>query len=252
MTVFMVRKTYHSVEEWIADIPNVGTDHYGGQSLAPYKILAMKGWKEGVEQIRKYNYDIDNIVGKRINEPAMNWDVTGVDFDMGTVLTGNPECWYDFHNPERKQVRVMYNPSARGDISAKSLALRGAMVAGLIDCLEKAGNRVELWMVYGDTNDFRLRCEVLVKPSDQPLDIDRVAFLCIHEASLRGLWFSLVHKLSPRSSMFKYIPTEEDKKEYDVVIERLNDEMSEVQIIGWIKEQLSKFGVEMSNNKFGD
>lgn len=238
---FEVKRSYGSVEEWLADVPS-------RFDLDRLKTMATNGWHDGVEQIRKYTYSIDNVVGARINEPAINWDVTGVSWDMGEALTGNPECWYDFRAPEHKLVRVMYNPSASAWVSPKGMALRGAMVAGLVDCLEKAGHRVELWMTYGNTGDHGIkktvRAEVMVKPADMPLDIDKIAFLCVHEKCLRGLWFALITKIAGIEDM-SYLPTLEDAQLHDIVVDRLDEDMSEVDVIAWVTAQLKAFGVEL-------
>lgn len=234
---------YESLEAWIAEIPDTSAKAW--QPTPEFKKLAIAGWPEGTKLLANYQYEIANIAGRRIQEPAINWDTVGLDYDVATVLSGVPECWYDYKAPEIKHVRVLFNASAAGTCSPKSIQIRGAMLASLIDCLERAHYRVSVDMIYGnELIPEKPRVLVCVKRDLDPLDIDRVAFLMCNLMCLRSLWFAFMeHKGWSRS--IRYHLTPEDKL-YDVWLDRLDEDLNEIQAIQWVKSQLVKMGVELA------
>ena len=169
--------------------------------------LAEEGWEEGAKRIREVGMPIFDKLSQLIEKQHVVYDVTGMELDVATYLKGVPECWMDFETKiERgvgvRHVKITYNYCASWCVSSDVLVGRGAAVAALVELLELAGYRVELWAVEatdpswggrgGAGSICRLRNQVLVKSSEQPLDLSRVAFALAHPAMLRRLAFSLM------------------------------------------------------------
>lgn len=236
---------YESLESWTAEIPDTSTRAW--EPSPKFKKLAISGWTEGTKLLAAYQYEISNIAGRRIQEPAINWDVTGLDYDIGSYLVGQPDCWYDYRAPEVKHVRVLFNASAAGFCSNRAIQIRGAMLASLVDCLERAHYRVSVDMIYGNEQiKEKPRVLVCVKRDLDPLDVDRVAFLMCNPMCLRSLWFAFMeHKGWNSTGVIAYHLTPEDKL-YDVWLDRLDEDLNEIQAIQWVKSQLVKMGVELA------
>jgi len=119
-------------------------------------------------------------------------DVIGDFFDIGTVLSGEPECWWrEELSPQKDTIRIECAFSLSASISEDMLMNRGGAVVALCDSLADAGYGVDLRMVAGieySGNYFMVDVGVSCKP----LDIDSVAFCLAHPATLRRLVFGLM------------------------------------------------------------
>jgi hypothetical protein len=121
-------------------------------------------------------------------------DVVGDFFDIGTVLSGEPECWWrEEMAPQRDTIRIESNFVLSANISEDMLMNRGGAIVALCDSLADAGYGVDLRMVAGI--EYRRQYFMVdVGVSCKPLDIDSVAFCLAHPATLRRLIFGLMEK----------------------------------------------------------
>lgn len=191
--------------------------------------LATEGYVKGAEQTKAISEPLFNRVSQLIERQNIVHDVEGMDIDVARYLDGEPECWQRWEQfitqgPGTRILRIGYNFCASAGISAETITARGAMVAGLIELLEYAGNRVELWAVFASRGDTGLidQSQTLVKAADQPLDMPRVAFALSHPAMLRRIQFEVMeHMSSERWSEFssgRGTPAYLDRSQFDIYL----------------------------------
>ena len=176
--------------------------HYGAgftgvNTFAEALELAHKGWSEGTAHIKKLSANLVERVTREVSQDAIQFDVTGMDYDVGTYLMGAPEHWYSMEKQagEGKVVRIIHNINASAGVDKAVITAKGAAIVALVECLELARVRVEVVVVSttGEWSEesYRLSTFVTVKQASQPLDIDMMAFAIAHPASLRRIMFGV-------------------------------------------------------------
>lgn len=172
----------------------------GTANFAEAIELARSGWADGESRVNAISAQILSQVTSLIERQHIDYDVTGMAIDMGAYLTGEPHCWQtQTHTIEDgagvKHVRLVFNGGASGGINAETLIAKGATVAALVQSLEAASIRVELWALCtcatgerGTPPDYE--CRVLIKRADQHLDMGRIVFALAHPSMLRRLGFA--------------------------------------------------------------
>lgn len=225
--------------------------------------LARSGWKDGAEKARKLSSVMFNRVSRTIKKRRTMLDVQGMGFDVGTYLSGQPECWVRFdHVKARKVIKILFDCGASGGISGSVMRARGAAVASLIELLEFSGFGVELVAmpmnaseVMDDPKTKRLDARVLVKPATQKLDMARIMFACAHPAFLRRIGFRVM-ETAPLEYQFggygyptKNLP-EKDRELADIYIggSHLNDAQwdNEESARKWVIDKLQEQGVQFN------
>ncbi len=168
----------------------------GTASIQEAGRLALNGWPEGLEKIKRFKAELDEKVGENLVEQKLNYDVAGGDWDIGRVLIGEPEAamvWEE-HETDKPIVHIMLNGTVSGMLDKEVIFRRGAGVCGLIDAFEKSGIRCQVTLAYGNRGyrSRRLLEEFIsIKSPDEPSDIDRIVFALCHPSSFRRLTFSL-------------------------------------------------------------
>lgn len=151
--------------------------------------LARTGWHEGVKDMSDKLERIENHVKY---EPAnYYWDVTGLSFDIGTVMTGEPECWLEQDmEPRKKMFRIHVNPSSNGDTTVEQLMNRGAAVVALVNLLQSDPNNIVELDIYrvNSTGTYVVRMGL------GPIDLDALAFCMAHPSYNRRLMFAITEK----------------------------------------------------------
>lgn len=175
-----------------------GTRNYEGA----FK-LAAEGWHEGAAAAKPLTDALVERIGSRIARQDVVYGHEGVEIDMGRFCDGEPEHWQSWETSYIEGpggiLRVMAAGSASSAVSADTIERRGSVLSALVQLLEYAGRRVELWTAvccYGVKRgraDFDYRIQV--KASDQPLDMGRVAFALGHPSMLRRLGFHAIATL---------------------------------------------------------
>lgn len=156
--------------------------------------LARLGWSEPLAKFRQFRDPLVNRLSALIEREEYLPDVEGVDFDISQVMSGDPEHWWRYQTHiakgAGKVLKVVCNISVNGGISQESFFARGAAVAALIECLEIAGIRTELWVGdsgAGSLGQLSIRC--LIKRAGDPIDLPRLAFVYAHMSMERRLMF---------------------------------------------------------------
>ena len=238
----------------------------GGVSWDEAKRLALKGWQEGLNEIHKYVADMSPIIAEHVFRPYPFNAVNGFAVDVGAFLSNNPECFFNRIYEETKTpgkvIKLVCSVSFSWSISPQVIIQRGAMICALIDAIEYAGNRVEVVCndssCFFDTENSRKGLEknrgwfeisVVVKKSEQPLNMSTLAFCLAHPAMLRRIMFSAaeLEGWSDYSPGYGYPATATDKG--DLYIEEIfSGTTPNDKAIEWVFSKLSELGIKIEKN----
>ena len=230
----------------------------GTRSWEEARSLALSGWPEGEELIKKYSQLLFDRVASMLEQPRYLYDVEGTDFDVNRVLSGEPEVWLqEYHEnvpAPGKVIRLVYNGGASGGVPTSVITARGAVAAALVTLLEHAGHSVELEVRDESVSGKTLRMGVLVKRAGQPLNLGEVAFALAHPSFLRRLVFSLMEH-SPTdfwpsfSSGYGRPDTTPKELQGDIYLDRMmfgeTQWLDEKTATDWIVAELKRQGVEL-------
>ncbi len=180
--------------------------------------LAEMGWPEATAKATALTAAMVDKVTSLIEHERITYDVTGRDFDVSMMLTGEPEHWSDTKTvisagTSTRILKVVINTAVSSAVDTDVIIARGAAVAALVAVLELSGFRVEIEMVSPFADQDRnvlITFAIPVKSADQPLDLDRLIFAAGHPSMERRLMFSaLEHNTPERNALSNYgWPTE--------------------------------------------
>jgi hypothetical protein len=195
---FAVTRTNESQDGAVNQSRQHDRDFTGTETFKEALELAQYGWPEGEELAKGIASPIFDKVSTLIEKQIYSYGNEGIDFDIARVIEGEPECWLQqstvvVESSGHKHLRIVFNNGVSGGISSEVITAKGATVAALIQLLEYAGHRVELWV--GQVHDGsanRLEMKTLVKESDQDLDMSRVIFALAHPSTPRRFGLAVV------------------------------------------------------------
>lgn len=186
-------------KKWVADY---------GNSVGPYSHarpfngnctwddavrMARFGWPEGCENLARA---VAIARPERAIVASLTRDVAGDYPLIPAVVAGDP---MNMIARRRSQVaatpvvRIDYNASLPGRISAGCMMNRGAALLSIVDALENRGYSCELRLIaktHQNNHKQTARMAVLFKRAGEPLDIDRAAFALTHPATVRRFYFA--------------------------------------------------------------
>lgn len=120
------------------------------------------------------------------------WDVVGQMVDVGTFVTGNPECWLEQEPIEtpKETIKIVVDGRANCMIGGDNIETRGAVVAALIEALYDK-YFIDLTFILTTSNvcgekDIEMRCHLNTKNGYSK---NMVAFYSAHPALLRRFFF---------------------------------------------------------------
>ncbi len=164
--------------------------------------LAELGWPDATAKATALTAALVDKVSSLMEHERITYDVTGRDFDVSMMLTGEPEHWSDTETviaegPSTRILRMVVNGFVSCGVSTDVIIARGAAIAALIATLELSGFRVE---VIQHTPFKQIGFRTPIKSADQPLDLDRLIFAVGHPSMFRRLMFSaLEHNPTERA-----------------------------------------------------
>lgn len=217
--------------------------------------LAQSGWAEGLQEVEKYRAQIESVTGSMIAKQVVQWDVSGDFADAGLYSSGVPECMGSFHEEimpgAGRIVRIMIDVAAWGGDSAQGMIRRGAGAIALVDALEQSGRSCEVIAC----STWGKECVTLVpvKRAGEALEIDRMAFMLAHPSMERRLMFSAAEQ-APMNIRRQYgfrpggpygTPWKYSDPSADIIVPSPLAEMSESEIIAWIRAELQRQGCTM-------
>lgn len=181
---------------------------YGSETFEEAVILARHGWPDGLARMTaQVRIAQDQLPTNRILQETFMAPVGPGTLDMGRFVQGHPEPWISFRNSEERTelgniITINVNASMSAEITDELFA-RGARVVALINVLEKLGHHVELNMVnyisyYND--DYSL-IRTTVKRTNEPIDLERIAFMSAHNSFLRRILFSILEQFKSQPAI---------------------------------------------------
>lgn len=213
------RETYESADAWYAhceplfrqqDFPGVDSDHTVGNSggerfsgVAKWEdafVLARTGWPEG----RSFMADTvgqSAAVLASVNVPCRVHDVGGMFPDVPRYIGGDPLCMVSVGEEERTTrpvIKLVCEQWGSCGVDRKQLIHRGAAICAVVDRFEAMGARVEVTARFSCSASQYTRhqatkknciIDVTGKLAGEPLEVDRLAFLLAHPATLRRMFF---------------------------------------------------------------
>lgn len=174
-----------------------GRDWYGGATFEQAIEMAKYGWPEGAQRVKELSNKLYDKVSSLIPKQEVVFSVEGNEYDTDAYLAGIPECWsyMDEHIVEgvgHKDLKLYFNTTTSAGVNAKIMQAKGACITALVDLLERAGNRVEVWL--GSPNQAysagKFIWQTCVKQAGELMDVDKMAFAISHPSSFRRLFFA--------------------------------------------------------------
>jgi hypothetical protein len=167
-------------------------DWYGTKSLQEAIDLVHKGWKEGVDKVERLRGAIVAQTPMQL-KPA-KFGIVGSVPSVPRAVSGNPlnmKTVDPKKSSKRPIITLISDMSANCSHSSAEFVNRAAVVAALIDQIEAAGYSCEvIATAYGQCGNFRIKSHVVVKDSNQPVDVARLAFGIGHPGMFRRLIFA--------------------------------------------------------------
>ena len=242
-------------------------DHWSGNlSWNDAKELALKGWRDGLKDIQKYQAKISPFIAEKVLRHQQVFGVSGYNVDVGCYLANDPECFvsrvYEEQNYPGKIYTIVCSISFSSSISPETIIQRGAMICALIDAIEYAGHRAEV--ICNDAScvrnesDYRngkykeygwFEVDVTIKKADQPLEMIELAFCLAHPSMLRKIMFSVAEIEGWSDFANNYgIPAKASNKGDLYIQEVFSGEVTDDEAINWVLTELKKLGVDLSTN----
>lgn len=178
------------------------TKDTGGLSFADAITMARRGWRDGTSEINKLRAKIAATLEGSIPQLRPQYNVTGRFIDMGAALSGAPEFMgtlvdsgHRMRSPLAQRLHIVMQVAASGTVSHETFMRRGAAVAVLVDVLERFGVRCRIDVNKATAKETGNDADTLenvltVKEDNEPLSLDKLAFMLGHVATLRRLFWA--------------------------------------------------------------
>ena len=174
-----------------------GKSFYGGTYEDAVNLL-QTGWSVGAKRVAELRASLEDSVQKVVSEKATQvfYDVEGEWADVGRIAAGDPDCCGSFNvqgdMAGEKIIRIVANLSVSSSVKHETMFARGAACVAAVDILESLGHRVELVAGeagYCDKKNRKIFSYVTIKTADQPVDLDRLAFILCNPVWFRRVCF---------------------------------------------------------------
>lgn len=233
---------------------------FGMETFEQAIQFARYGWPEGLNLVTELAAKIGRIIGERVYRPAPVYAVAGAIVDVPRAIRGIPESMIAFpfqaETASGKIVKLVVGIGCRGDVTGKTIKTRGAAILALIDAIESAGYRVELWLDSVGTIDGKaLHFRFPAKMAEEHLDRDRLAFALINPSMHRRIVFALREMADPELCrqgggqvgtvpMRQSLPAEKSAYVIDNVDGNPDEFADSESATAWVFQQLDSLGVE--------
>lgn len=193
--------SWHVWLEHVEKLPKHSTESNMDRSFygVPFSVsidLAYNGWPEGLAEMKSLSGPLIDKLTRLVERPTFNYDVEGQSLDVGAYLNGDPECFLRQSTEivqgfGTRHLTLVVNIAVSGSVSTDTIIQRGAMLATMVEVLEMADCRVDVWGGLASTQYDKGEMETFfhLKSPEQPLDLARFIFAVAHPSSLRRLGF---------------------------------------------------------------
>lgn len=170
---------------------------FGTHDFKDAMDLAVNGWEEGANMATKIAEPMFTHISSMIEKQEIVYDVEGQGLDIGRYLDGEPEHWQrieieEGQGPGHKIIKIVLNICVSSGIEARVIRQKGAAIQALVNLLEFAGHRCEVWTMAavrggGETREVWM----LLKRASENVDASRLAFGLAHPSMFRRMIFAL-------------------------------------------------------------
>lgn len=127
-------------------------------------------------------------------------DVIGDYFDVGEVISGEPECWRrEEYALQKPVIPVFASFGMNGRIDKDVIMNRGAAIVALVDSLEKQGFIIDLHLE-SSTRYAMTRYYDSIKIKTDPIDLDAMAFIIANPLCLRRLKLAVLERVTGKKT----------------------------------------------------
>ena len=163
--------------------------------------LLTEGWSEGARKVKQASLTMAQ--GEADGLPSFYNDVSGPIGFAQAALAGDPECYlqYDSAPLSRPVVSLAVSITCAARLESGDFIRRGAVYLTVINALEAAGMRVELYALIGtyagspsNKDDKVVFTAVRIKDADQDINLQALAYIVAHPAAFRRLGFAAIEK----------------------------------------------------------
>jgi hypothetical protein len=224
------------------------------------------GWSKGLAVILDILENLPfNIDLEKFRKEFMS-GFSGLFFDVGLVCAGVPEFWLDPQpsyntgsfvtsdpDEEKKIIRLGLNSTVKQEVSPDSIIERGAVLAVLAYLLEHSGRSVSITQYCAISNyEHSFKGSAVIKPADQPLDLDLLSFWLVSPDSFNNSWIEIIKTLPYSKSFgvngekYGYPIIDYGQSESDVFIKGILNEKSvwsRKDSIEWICSELKRLEI---------
>jgi len=206
---------YQDILNYLADYqnPNSNARNYDRPEFCKFSYnqaieMLESGWPEGVKEVS----DITETITDKITQDAattVSYDVTGDFLDVGTYLTGQPECWGLMETIEgpKNEIDIIVNVTYSYSVKQETIYNRGAAITALIDQLQKTHFvNVKFVQRVDDSGSFNGKNLEIIFNVNMQNDYSRdlIAFYAANSSFLRRLIFAIEEKYIGKDSLGTY------------------------------------------------
>lgn len=234
---------------------NGDDDFCGGLSQKEAYQHVQTGWAEGTAKIAEASAMLDIGNSMTVKTKQLRQSFVGRKLNKSAWRAGKEKAFYKKkRRPAQKPiVKIGFPLGGLADMTHQEFINKGTAVLALVEAIQLSGTAVELWGTAGVSiySNKYLAHHVLLKAGDEPLDLDKLAFVSAHSAFHRRINFSSRENLTAEeyktlkgrdygATKTVHNPNVDFMAEYDQNAFRTKETALE-----WIVEQAKKAGIEL-------
>lgn len=162
--------------------------------------LMLHGWADGAKRVQAA---MIQAAGAASDRPRCYNSVVGFAPNVPNYLTG---CPLNMINKKRvrvpaRVVDIVYNNGVACNIDAKDIEMAAAKLFNVVVGLERSGIRVNLWVLnINISNDQNASVAVKIKSANQPFNLLKMVYPCVHPSFQRRHMFAALERLGVTGS----------------------------------------------------
>lgn len=165
----------------------------GTHSLKEAYDLLLGGDEELFKKFKTLKkISVEKILGNVINRPKSKNDVVGYQANVPQYLLGIPTNMIN-QEPKRtsqKVLNIIINLTVSCGVDRQHIQKVGSLYTQVLDLLEKAGYRVNLYIMQAEeSNNYYYYSLVRIKTDKEPLNIKKCIFPIMHPSMHRRIFF---------------------------------------------------------------
>lgn len=169
------------------------------------KSLIAQGWTDGARDVLEAAGGL-TVIQDQADRVAVAHAPTGFMALPQAALNGDPDCWLMAEiqeQPQQPVITLMIGNGALYSMDAPEFTKRGAALLSVVNVLEAAGVRVDLYAyALNEVEDVACIFQAYkVKDADQPLNVEALAAVFSHPATHRRLAFRVIEILSEETDI---------------------------------------------------